>query len=203
MRVIGLLVAGVALLLSLSGASVAHESPSQVVVALGDSITEGDRTNWPDYVATTNLVVNFGIAGNGLVYGPDPMVERIHRQALFSADVHTVVLLGGINDIQMDTKAGALIAGLQMIRSYTRDAGVRLLVGTVTPWRGWHTYTEEREQQRRLFNAFIRSSGEYIDFDVLLQDPADPLRLRPEFDSGDHLHPNDAAFRTMARAVVV
>jgi len=40
-----------------------------------------------------------------------------------------------------------------------------------------------------------------IDFDAVLRDPAQPDRLRPAFDSGDHLHPNDAGYRAMAGAV--
>jgi lysophospholipase L1-like esterase len=32
-------------------------------------------------------------------------------------------------------------------------------------------------------------------------DPADPLRLNPAYDSGDHLHPNDAGMAAMAGAV--
>ena len=34
-----------------------------------------------------------------------------------------------------------------------------------------------------------------------MRDPADPARLRAEYDSGDHLHPNDAGMAAMAAAV--
>jgi len=40
-----------------------------------------------------------------------------------------------------------------------------------------------------------------VDFDAATRDPADPLRLRPEYDRGDHLHPNDAGYAAMGRAV--
>jgi lysophospholipase L1-like esterase len=40
-----------------------------------------------------------------------------------------------------------------------------------------------------------------VDFDLALRDPARPQRLHPAFDSGDHLHPGDAGYRTMAAAV--
>ena len=33
------------------------------------------------------------------------------------------------------------------------------------------------------------------------RDPADPTRLRPDFDSGDHIHPNDAGNAAMADAI--
>lgn len=53
-------------------------------------------------------------------------------------------------------------------------------------------------------NDWIRTSGEFdavIDFDAALQDPTNPLRLRPELDSGDHLHPDDAGYEVMADAI--
>jgi len=40
-----------------------------------------------------------------------------------------------------------------------------------------------------------------VDFDAVLRDPGHPRRLRAAFDSGDHLHPDDAGYRAMAEAV--
>jgi len=39
------------------------------------------------------------------------------------------------------------------------------------------------------------------DFDAATRDPSSPERLRPELDSGDHIHPNDAGNAAMADAV--
>ena len=52
-------------------------------------------------------------------------------------------------------------------------------------------------------NEFIRSGAfdGVIDFDAVVQDPADPQRVKAEFDSGDHLHPNDAGYEAMAQSV--
>ncbi|MFC5828231.1 GDSL-type esterase/lipase family protein [Nonomuraea insulae] len=41
------------------------------------------------------------------------------------------------------------------------------------------------------------------DFDVALRDPADPGRLLPRYDSGDHLHPSAAGHQAMAAAIDV
>ena len=38
-------------------------------------------------------------------------------------------------------------------------------------------------------------------FDRLMGDPARPDHLAPAYDSGDHLHPNDAGFKAMAAAI--
>jgi len=40
-----------------------------------------------------------------------------------------------------------------------------------------------------------------VDFHAALRDPSDPDRLRPDFDSGDHLHPSAAGYQAMANAV--
>ena len=56
-------------------------------------------------------------------------------------------------------------------------------------------------EEKQRVNRFIRASGAYdavIDFDAVLRDPAQPTRLRLEYDSGDHVHPNDLGHRTMA-----
>jgi len=40
-----------------------------------------------------------------------------------------------------------------------------------------------------------------IDFDALARDQADPHHIRAEYNSGDNLHPNDAAYETMAGSI--
>lgn len=54
------------------------------------------------------------------------------------------------------------------------------------------------------FNHWIRTAKEFdgfFDFDKALQDPAHPTRLKPEYDSGDHLHPSDAGEKAMSEAI--
>jgi lysophospholipase L1-like esterase len=40
-----------------------------------------------------------------------------------------------------------------------------------------------------------------IDFDATLRDTHHPRRMRPIYDSGDHLHPNAAGYRAMASSI--
>jgi lysophospholipase L1-like esterase len=57
---------------------------------------------------------------------------------------------------------------------------------------------------RRAVNEWIQNSGAFdgvIDFDAVVRDPQTPSRIRKEYDSGDHLHPNDAGYKAMADAV--
>ena len=53
-------------------------------------------------------------------------------------------------------------------------------------------------------NEWIRTSGAFdgvIDFDAATRDPASPKHIRAEYDKGDHLHPNDAGYASMAASV--
>jgi lysophospholipase L1-like esterase len=57
---------------------------------------------------------------------------------------------------------------------------------------------------RRAVNDFVRSSGAFdgvIDFDRVMRDPARPEAMLPAFDSGDHLHPNDAGYKAMGDSI--
>jgi hypothetical protein len=62
------------------------------------------------------------------------------------------------------------------------------------------------QQLRKRFNDWIRTAGAFdavIDFDAVLRDPAHPGRMRRDVDSGDHLHPGDEGYRSMAEAIDV
>src|SRR3546814_12933728 len=52
----------------------------------------------------------------------------------------------------------------------------------------------------------MRTPGHFdgvIDFDRAVRDPAQPERLLPAYDSGDHLHPSPAGYAAMAAAVPI
>jgi lysophospholipase L1-like esterase len=118
-----------------------------------------------------------------------------------------VVVLEGINDIGASLGAVAaddLIAGLRQIVTRAHAAGLTVIGGTITPFEGAVYYTDAGEADRVTVNEWIRSSGEFdgvVDFDAVLRDPAEPERLRAEYDSGDHLHPNEAGLAAMAHAL--
>jgi len=61
-----------------------------------------------------------------------------------------------------------------------------------------------KEAKRQAVNQWIRASRAFdavIDFDKLVGDPAQPGRFLPAYDSGDHLHPNDAGHKAMGEAI--
>jgi lysophospholipase L1-like esterase len=198
---------------------------SGAVVALGDSITDGiastpgTNRRWPDRLADRLRashgpargfgVLNAGISGNRVLHeGAGPSArDRLDRDVLRRAGARTVIVLEGINDIQRipgEGSADEIIAGLADIADRAHAAGLRVLGGTLLPFEGWVTYGPEQEAAREAVNTWIRDAGvvdAVVDFDAAVRDPADPHRMLPEYDSGDHLHPNDAGLRVMADAV--
>ena len=169
----------------------------------------------------TLSVSNAGIGGNdlltfrtdvpfGSIFGP-PAVARLPRDVLIQAGARDVILLEGINDIGASgAVADDLIQVDQQIIAQAHAAGLRVYGATLTPFGGSNVQyggqygTPEGELQRQLLNHWIRTSGAFdavFDFDQAIRDPSDPTRMLPEYDSGDHLHPNDAGYQKMADSV--
>jgi lysophospholipase L1-like esterase len=161
-------------------------------------------------------VIGAGISGNrilddGLI--PQHGISALGRMAadaLAQPGVTTVIVLLGANDIGSgDADASRIIAGLTDLVARVRAAGLRILLGTLTPAEGARpaSYGDgPAEATRAAVNAWIRSGGAgddvvIVDFDAALRDPSSPGRLNPAYDSGDGLHPNAAGYRAMAQAV--
>ena len=88
------------------------------------------------------------------------------------------------------------------------DRGMKVYGATQTPFSGTTMipgmFSGEKEAQRKALNQWIRSSHAFdgvIDFEKVVLDPANPDKIRPTLDSGDHIHPNDAGYEAMANAV--
>ncbi|BAV99121.1 SGNH/GDSL hydrolase family protein [Lysobacter enzymogenes] len=214
----------------LSGIYVESARRARSVVAFGDSITDGAASTpnrnrrWPDALAERLAprgiaVLNAGISGAQVLN--DGM--GVNALARFERDVlaqrpDSVVVLMGINDIgwpgstfepaREAMSAQRLIDGYRQLIARARQAGVRIVGATLTPFEDAlpdapvkHYFNPDKERVRQQVNAWIRSSGEFdavADFDALLRDPAHPTRMRAAFDSGDRLHPGDAGYRAMA-----
>jgi lysophospholipase L1-like esterase len=100
--------------------------------------------------------------------------------------------------------AAQIIAGIEQIIARVHAKGLKIYGGTLTPFQGSGYYYTAGEAKREAVNQWIRTSGAFdavIDFDKVVRDPQNPLRLLPAYDSGDHLHPNDAGYAAMANAI--
>jgi lysophospholipase L1-like esterase len=201
------------------------------IVALGDSITEGYATtagahrSWPELLAERLqrdpgladwAVVNAGISGNRVlkVGAGDAAVARFDADVLTRPGVKWVIVLESINDINMSIMPGMppsqavtadqLIAGLDQLVARAHLHGIRIAGGTIMATKGLPFYNQQGEEMRQAVNRWVRESGRFdavIDFDAVTRDPADPLRIRPQIDPGDHVHPNDLGNRIMADAI--
>ena len=87
---------------------------------------------------------------------------------------------------------------------HAKSLGLRVWSGTLLPIFGWRTYNEERNTLRERFNEWLRTSALFsgcVDFDMAVRDANNPKAFAPGFDSGDHLHPSELAYRAMADCV--
>lgn len=206
---------------------VSRSQPANVLVTFGDSITDGAGstinlgTRYPDQL--DNLVkqsgrinfsvVNAGLGGNRWLNdfrGPKG-ISRFDRDVLSIAGVTHTLLMLGINDVgyaayapDQDATSEQLIAAINQATKKAESQGVKVILGTLLPFQGAFYYTERGEAKRQVVNAWIRGNATVqgiVDFDAAMRDPSNPLRLAQIYDSGDHLHPNDAGYARMARAV--
>jgi len=216
----------------LAGVDVTAPKQNGVIVAIGDSITDGtastpDTNNrWPNHLARRLLarpgnhdmgVVDVGIAGNRVLHdiiGANALA-RFDRDVLVQTGVTHVIVLEGINDIGFSgigfpdqaVSADEIIAGHKQLIERAHARGLEIFGGTLTPFEGTTIpgyFTPEGEAKRQAVNEWIRTSGAYdavIDFDAAIRDPSQPSRMLPAYDSGDHLHPNDAGYEAMANAI--
>lgn len=205
------------------------ESPARgAVVALGDSITNGqgstidENDRWSDVLSQRILqtfpaeplsVLNEAIDGDRILldsdrFGPSALT-RFDDDVVSQSGVRDVILLLGINDIQQSPHqydASAIEFGLQQIVLRAHLHGIRVIGCTITPYEGWPSYDPQGERTRLSVNRFIRASGVFdgvADFDAVIRDPSDPHRMLKSYDSSDHLHPNASAYKAMANAINV
>ncbi len=216
----------------LSNVSVYTEKKNRTVVCYGDSITAQDwpdyltlrcREEGYDHTA----IIRRATSGSRILreydcityesYGLKGDRRFPHEVPTDGAD--TVLIQQGINDIihPVGTDVNIfrpmsdlptveqLIEGLKYYIKEARSYGYRVYVGTLLPIEGWRTYALFREEMRNAFNEWIRHTDLIdgcVDFDKALCDPNNPSAFRPEYDSGDHLHPSAAGYKAMADAVL-
>jgi len=215
----------------LAGVEVLAAASAGTIVALGDSITDGFSTTpdshreWPAVLAAKLAgdggkarwaIVNSGISGNRVrrdVVGMSALA-RFDRDVLARSGVKWLVLFEGINDITFSalphapiderTSADQLVEALAQLVARAHAHGIKVMGATLTPMAGLWLHNSETEALRAAVNRWVRTSGKVdavADFDAATRDPAQPERLRPDFDSGDHIHPNDAGNAAMAAAI--
>jgi lysophospholipase L1-like esterase len=176
-------------------------------------------------------VLNEGISGNRMLHDANPppgdgenfvaffgqsALHRFDRDVASQPGARFVVVLLGINDIGQpgtvsapasdEVTAADVIGAHRQLIARAHQLGLRIYGATIMPFANdtFGFFSPAREAKRQAVNAWIRTSHEFdavIDFDRTMRDPAHPDQLNPTFDSGDHLHPNDAGTQAMANAI--
>ena len=195
----------------------------------GHASTTNGNDRWTDVLAerlqankaTREIgVLNEGIGGNHLLtdgLGPNALA-RFNRDVLAQAGVHWLIVFEGVNDLgrlargkNAPSAEHALLvheieAAYGQIVARAHAAGNEVIGATITPWVGSDYYHPgpRSEADREAVNQWIRMPGHFdavLDLDKVMRDSADHERLRPAYDSGDHLHPSPKGYRAMGEAV--
>ena len=192
----------------------------------GAHSTVNENRRWPDVLAerlkqdaglNKVAVLNEGIGGNRVLNeatGPSAL-SRLDRDVLAQDGAQYVIVLESINDIgrlapgrlqgpEDEVTAVQLELGLRQIADAAHEHGLKIYGATLTPYGGAGYYSDKGEALREEVNDWIRTSGTFdavIDFDQITRDPANPKQFNPEYDSGDHLHPNDAGYKAMGDGI--
>lgn len=172
----------------LAGVDVLDSATPAVLVAIGDSITDGDGSTpqsygrWTDQAAahlrslspTSLCVVNHGISGGRLLHGGygDALLARLDRDVLAVPGVTAVFVLCGLNDLympgvlrspaqQIDDKI--LCAALAQVRDRARGRGLKVYAGTLTPTGGtnglFDYFSATGESHRQAVNHWLRQAA--------------------------------------------
>jgi lysophospholipase L1-like esterase len=213
----------------ISSVDVLAPADAGAIVAFGDSITDGTTStvdanrSWPSLLserlvanpATENIsVLNMGIAGNQILGDGAGVaaLARFDRDVLSQSGVKWLMILEGINDMNLAGRGGAtaarpaltaddLIGGMKQMIERAHTHGIKVIGCTLTPYGG---ASDGVEAMRQAVNLFIRTSGAFdgvVDFDKVIQDPSDPRQFIKAYNNTDRLHPNDAGYKAMADAV--
>jgi len=212
----------------ISSVDVLAPADTGLIVALGDSITDGYTStldadhSWPSQLARRLLankatagvaIVNQGISANRVLSDGAGVsaLARFDRDVLAQPGVRWLIVMEGINDIGFGAAGGAqavtaddLIGAYKQIVERAHLHGIKVIGATLTPFRGAAYYSDEGEAIRVALNQFIRAGNAYdavIDFDAAIRDPQNPKQILAAYNISDHLHPNDAGYKAMADAV--
>ena len=212
----------------LTDVDVLTDSGAKTLICYGDSITAQDWPDYLIGMTLDSdmntAVVRKAASGTRVLRQYDNITyesyglkgeTRFPREIAVSG-AKAVLIQHGINDIihpvgvevnrfrpwsDLPT-AEDIINGYRFYIRLAREAGLKVYFGTLLPIKGWRTYADFREKLRNEVNDWIRTNDEadgFVDFDAAVRDPEDTAAFAKGFDSGDHLHPNAAAYKRMAQ----
>jgi lysophospholipase L1-like esterase len=172
-----------------SGIDVLAEPGTGGIVALGDSLTDGNIAthdafaSWPSQLARRLAardggralgVMNQGLGGNRILYDirGDSGLRRFDRDVLAAPGVTHVIVVLGTNDLrnrwrkpEEEATAPAMIAGLKQMAIRAHARGIRIFGGTIPPFENETflpgAWNPAREAVRQAVNAWVREGDAF------------------------------------------
>ena len=186
------------------------------IVAMGDSTTagtpaflspaeappagRGDETSqyahWLMQSRPGWEVLNRGVNGER----SDQIRARFERDVIAPRPA-VVVLIAGVNDVYQGRPAAHVIEQLRWMFDRARQAGIRVVAGTIVPY---NTATPDQNARMREINDWIRLQAAstaglaFADTRGAVAAPGKPDILS---ETADQLHPTPAGYRAMAEAI--
>ncbi len=215
----------------LCGVDVLAPAEAGGVVALGDSLTDGNISTidafcrWPDQLARRLVgrdgrpvgVMNNGLGGNRILHDirGDSGLRRFDRDVLAQPGVTHIIVMLGTNDLrnrwakpEEEVTGEQMVAGLQQMAIRAHSAGVKIIGATLTPFGNEtfmaNAWNPTRERHRVTVNEWLRNSGAFdgvADFDAAVRDGDIPTQMATNWDCGDGLHQSDAGYCHMANII--
>ena len=188
------------------------------LVCFGDSITDGRFSNvdkqerWPDFLfkKLQNKNIDIAINNQGLSGTSVSTIgmERFDNDALNQNGVKYIIVFYGVNDItKLNKNENEIIEIYKNMIEKAHNSNMLIFGGTLTPFKGYRLYSEERNNVRNKINEWIRNSknikdgfDEIIDFDIVMRDNKDSNMLNSKFNSGDGAHFNSLGYENMVKA---
>lgn len=197
----------------ISGIQVMADQVYKKIAFFGDSLTNQGNFSAPLAVDLENnyniMTANYGISGNRLLrpghstsqwsasFGEAGFTRFDHMLADYQPNL--VIFMEGINDLlhpgtgsPMDElpSAAAIVNAVRILKAKCREHEIKFIPMTITPAEGsidgdiagWNP---KKEALRQEINQELLKLPHIIDLDDLV---SHNVRLKPQFDCGDHVH---------------
>lgn len=168
------------------------------VALIGDSITEDGgyqrelQKQLPNYI-----IHNYGIAGES----SKKIRQRVRARGsdlknkiagIWEYDM--IIVLAGINNVTEPKQVKRDLQAIYDLAKQNPDKHTRVIAMTLTPWKGYSTWSPYKQFLTMEINHFITQEAHNVDQVIelysALGDLRDPERMHPNFHTnGDPLHP--------------
>jgi len=208
-----------------SALEVYNRNGTGAIACVGDSIVAGsgsdaENLKWCDRLAARinslphmlgMSTLGLGLGGNRVLSGATTNLSalaRLDRDVLGQAGLTHIILADGINDLggtaltpNLPPNADDVAYGVRQLVERAHARGVKVIGTTMGPAWGFRNY-ELVDFKRLAYNEWMRTEGVklvdgLVDFDKLLNDPANPNHMQPQWLT-DGIHPNNDGHQAMA-----